>query len=186
MKAGLAGVMIFDTLGFSDNVYEALSSGLSVSGKAWSAPMMQANSGASLQGQAADLGDLGATSSSLRSTGNPSTMTVTKPTATALATAPSSLAHIGPSSSAPTAPDQNGLANFIRCDSLTTWSLCTSESCTSMGNVAPGTRCKDGEIVCASSHVHSKRRAPPMLMRGNFEGSARLAAGHTWRRYQRL
>ncbi|GAA5846173.1 hypothetical protein JCM5353_002991, partial [Sporobolomyces roseus] len=46
--------------------------------------------------------------------------------------------------------DEGG-GTYLRCDTLVTFSLCDSNSCTPMGSVAPGTQCKDGAIVLATA-----------------------------------
>ncbi|KAM0793788.1 hypothetical protein ACM66B_001205 [Microbotryomycetes sp. NB124-2] len=49
----------------------------------------------------------------------------------------------------PPAPTSTPDLAYLRCDSLTTWSLCGDGTCTFMGAVAPGTECRDGQIVMA-------------------------------------
>lgn len=209
MSKGLGGAMIFDTLGFSNDVYKALRRGLGRVHQA-STTMVHANSGASLQAQAAlgDLEDTDTSKNTLIDTKSSTfveqitTLSIKKPTASALATSskptetpPASSASTSVASTASSSPSPapaasltltNGAnqTNFIRCDTSTAWSLCTSDlTCTTMGDVSPGTECHNGQIICVSSHSVRKRQlGPPMLMRGKYEGSARFAAGHRWRR----
>jgi len=47
----------------------------------------------------------------------------------------------------------NSGGTYLKCDTLVTFSLCdSSDSCTFMGSVAPGTQCKDGKIVLATAN----------------------------------
>ncbi|GAA5884561.1 hypothetical protein JCM16303_000029 [Sporobolomyces ruberrimus] len=86
----------------------------------------------------------------------------TTSTATATATATTTVSVSAACSTAPAEPaptnapatDEAGSgasATYLQCDTLVTFSLCDSNGCTPMGSVAPGTQCKDGQIVLATA-----------------------------------
>lgn len=65
--------------------------------------------------------------------------------------APESTSSPEPPSDEQAGGGAEGGGTYLRCDTLVTFSLCDSNSCTPMGSVAPGTQCKDGGIVLATA-----------------------------------
>lgn len=177
MSKGLAGAMVFDTLGFTDKVYGALRKGL---GRSANSPAVPPSSFSPVKTTK--------TANSHHSTAHAHSHTISKHPSKTQSPVPSSaisscsqplagavkLSPVvsspspSPSSSIPTTSKLASQA-FIRCTSPTSWSLCASDSdCTPMGSVAEGTQCKDGELVWAG-----KREKREMKSRWQSFGEVR-------------
>lgn len=179
MSQGLAGVMIFDTLGFTPAVYRSLKEGLGVDQADESARVATAAAVSSV-----------ATSSTVSRVPAPLSSFVVVVAAPGSSTAVSvaSRTNSHPTASSPSAnpasstplssasPSESTGRPYIQCESTGTWSFCTSDgSCETMGDVAPGTTCQEGKIA----YAEEKRRSR-FARRAVSGGSARFATGHKW------
>ncbi|KAL8276833.1 hypothetical protein RQP46_010764 [Phenoliferia psychrophenolica] len=169
VKKGLAGLFVFDSIGFTSEVYASMKEGLGLTG-ASSSSVASATSDASaaesslvntvvtrsassapaLTSETASTAELASTLNATSAALDPTSEAVAvDPTSTTLDTSETSTAST-PTSTGDTSSGPSGGAT-LKCLTTTTFALCDGSTCTDMGSVAAGTACVDGQIVMGSN-----------------------------------